>query len=419
MPRLKDKVAIMTGGGGIGKAIARRFGAEGAKVVVVLLWWLATIFLNVPAWAEGEFAPSSVKKGALLVASPSLDDPNFRQSVLLIVEHGSGGTVGLILNRSTKVLLSEAFPDLAFLKGTSHRVFVGGPVNPGRLLLLFRLKEPDKSARSVFDGVYVGGTQALLERVITQPKPTETFRAFAGHAGWAPGQLESEMLQGAWGVLPPGTFNIFDKDSATLWPDSITHLQAPRVISNRQNVEKVRAYGDHSDPGLSRKVNRAISTRPESNHAHPAIHFLWQNENRLIRSTTPPISPARPVPNALIVLSLPDQDRDATATARPKAAKPAPLEFSASVSGANGARTFYTFTHGRKTFRLGCGREGPPERPVRRIAIMAVESIEGAPLRSGRSRPRSRRQLRFSVFRCRVPAYPACSRFHRSWLLLR
>lgn len=76
-----------------------------------------------------------------------------------------------------------------------------------------------------------GGTPEILERVITQPNPTETFRAFAGYAGWAPGQLEYEMLQGAWATLPPDSFNIFDKDPATLWRDCPSLLQAPRVIA--------------------------------------------------------------------------------------------------------------------------------------------------------------------------------------------
>ena len=206
----------------------------GARRVVagLLLTGLLTILSVIPASAEGEFAPSSVQQGVLLVANPSMDDPNFRQTVLLILKHGPEGTVGIILNRSTDVLLSQALPDLTALKGTSHRLFLGGPVEPANLLLLFRLKEPAEGTRSIFDGVYIGGTPALLERIITQPKPTETFRAFAGYAGWAPGQLEFEMLHGAWAVLPPGSFNIFDKDPATLWPDSLTRLQAPRVISN-------------------------------------------------------------------------------------------------------------------------------------------------------------------------------------------
>jgi len=198
----------------------------------VLLGGLFVVLHPVPAQAEGEFAPSSVKKGVLLVASPSLDDPNFREAVVLIVEHGPEGTLGLILNRSTKVLLSEALPDLTVLKGTSHRLLVGGPVQRTQLLLLLRLKEPLADARAVFDGVYVGGTLKVLERVITQAKPTETFRAFSGHAGWSPGQLKFEMLQGAWAILPPDSIDIFDKDPATLWSDCLSRLQAPRVISN-------------------------------------------------------------------------------------------------------------------------------------------------------------------------------------------
>ena len=198
----------------------------------VLLAGLLILLQTVPALAGTEFSPSSVAKGVLLVASPMLNDPNFYQTVVLVVEHGSEGTLGLILNRATNVLLSEALPDVTVLKGTSYRLFAGGPVAPTRLLLLFRVKEPPADARPVFDGVYVGGTPAVLERIITQAKPTETFRAFAGSAGWAPGQLAFEMLQGAWAILPPGSFDILERDPATFWEDCVGRLQAPRVISN-------------------------------------------------------------------------------------------------------------------------------------------------------------------------------------------
>ena len=196
-----------------------------------LLGGLLTVLDAAPALASTEFASSSVAKGVLLVASPSLEDPNFRQAVVLVVEHGSEGTVGLILNRSTKVLLSHVLPNISVLKGTSYRLFAGGPVEPNRFLLLFRLKEPPADARSVFDGVYLGRTPKLLEGIITRAKPTETFRAFAGFAAWAPRQLEAEMLLGAWGVLPADSFSIFDQDPAKLWPDCISQLQGPRVIS--------------------------------------------------------------------------------------------------------------------------------------------------------------------------------------------
>ena len=196
-------------------------------------FFVGTLFLLsvASAPAQQEFSPTSVSKGVLLVASPSLSDPNFHQTVLLIIEHGRRGTVGLILNRPTNVLLSEALPDFTVLKRTSHRLFAGGPVGQTQLVLLFRLTQVLPDTRRIIDGIYVG-TPLVLERVMTQPKPTETFRAFAGFAGWAPGQLEHEMLEGAWGILPSDAFTIFDKDPATLWPDSINRLQAPRTISN-------------------------------------------------------------------------------------------------------------------------------------------------------------------------------------------
>jgi putative transcriptional regulator len=193
---------------------------------------MGTLFLlpTLSAQAQQEFSPRSVEKGVLLVASPSLDDPNFHQTVLLIVEHGRGGTVGLTLNRPTNVLVSEVLPDFTVLKRTTHRLFAGGPVERTQLVLLFRLTQLLPDTRQIVDRIYVG-TPRVLERIMTQPKPTETFRAFSGFAGWAPGQLEHEMLEGAWGVLPSHAFNIFDKDPAMLWPDSIILLQAPRTIS--------------------------------------------------------------------------------------------------------------------------------------------------------------------------------------------
>ena len=212
--------------------IAASFTCARKILAICLLVALLTVLHGGSALAGNEFAQASVGKGVLLIASPALDDPNFFQSVVLVLEHGSEGTLGVIVNRSTNVLLSEALPDLTVLKGTTYRLFSGGPVEPTRLILLSRLKDPPAGARSVFDGVYVGGTPAVLERIITQAKPNETFRAFAGVAGWAPGQLQYEMLQGAWAILPPDSIGIFDQDPATFWEDCLSRLQAPRVISN-------------------------------------------------------------------------------------------------------------------------------------------------------------------------------------------
>jgi putative transcriptional regulator len=209
-------------------------------MAIFLLGGLLTVLHAVSVLAGMESAPSLVEKGVLLVANPSLDDPNFRQAVVLIVEHGPQGTIGLILNRPTSVLLSKALPDIPVLKGTSYRLFAGGPVEPTRFLLLFRLKEPPADARSVFDGVYLGRTPKVLERIITQAKPTDTFRAFVGFASWVPRQLEAEMLLGAWAILPADSFSIFDQDPAKLWQDCISRLQRPRVIGAVWSIPRAR-----------------------------------------------------------------------------------------------------------------------------------------------------------------------------------
>ena len=85
-------------------------GTTGTRRILAtcLLGGLLTVLHAAPALAGNEFAQSPVEKGVLLVASPTMDDPNFRQTVILVLEHGSEGTLGLVLNRSTNVLLSEA-----------------------------------------------------------------------------------------------------------------------------------------------------------------------------------------------------------------------------------------------------------------------------------------------------------------------
>jgi len=191
--------------------------------------------LAVPAIAPVQAAPPApsmpaIKKGVLLVAHPSLTDPNFEQTVVLVCEHNAEGTLGVILNRPTPVLLSEALPNVSVLKGTSYVLFAGGPVQPEGIVMLFRVAESPDQLRKVLDHVYLGLNRDILERVITKPNPTETFRAYAGYAGWAPGQLEFEMAMGSWAVAPGDPASIFDKAPETLWAEMIEALRAPRVI---------------------------------------------------------------------------------------------------------------------------------------------------------------------------------------------
>ena len=77
-------------------------------------------------------------KGIFLVAAPSLRDPNFRQTVVLLCEHGPEGALGVIVNRPTAMSISEALPQVPIIEGAGHVLYAGGPVQTNQVMLLYR-----------------------------------------------------------------------------------------------------------------------------------------------------------------------------------------------------------------------------------------------------------------------------------------
>ncbi len=220
-------------------------------LIGLLLEACVTILLAAPILAETHSLQAPLAKGIILVSHPAMEDPNFRHTVVLIIDHNPTGSLGLVLNRPTDIPLSQALPDVAPLKGTPHRLFIGGPVAPNRMTMLVRLREPQAGVSSVVDEIYVGGSPDMLERLLSQPKPTEAFRVFAGVAGWAPEQLAFELHQGAWATLPADAADIFDKDPNSLWQDSLKRLQAPMVISSENNPLPHTESGSGSVIGIT------------------------------------------------------------------------------------------------------------------------------------------------------------------------
>ncbi len=155
------------------------------------------------------------RKGRLLVASPALVDPNFRRSVVLLLEHDDGGALGVILNRATPVPAREALPEgLAEALPEDAVVHEGGPVQPESVILLADLSEPADGVEVAFGSVGIVGPStdgAELER------RARAIRAFGGYAGWAAGQLEQEIEEEAWldaACLPD---DVFTPDPDGLW----------------------------------------------------------------------------------------------------------------------------------------------------------------------------------------------------------
>jgi|CXWL01.1.fsa_nt_gi putative transcriptional regulator len=182
-----------------------------------------------------------LEKGTILVAVPALRDPNFRQTVILLCEYGADGALGFIVNRPTEIRLSEGIPRMPVLEGQQHVLFAGGPVATNQIMLLFRFKEKPTQTHQVFDGVYLGGDVDEVVQLLTEPRPSDSFRAYLGYAGWSAGQLEREMEAGSWVTLPADSHLVFEQPPTRMWSDVMRALGEPYAF-----------YADMPhDPGLN------------------------------------------------------------------------------------------------------------------------------------------------------------------------
>ena len=162
--------------------------------------------------------------GRLLVATPLLGDPNFRRTVILIVEdEPEEGTLGVVLNRPTEVQVGQVLESWTDLVTGPTVVFKGGPVSPNSALALALTRGEDEPLgwRSL-DGsammsriglVDLGAPPELLAGGIT------SLRVFAGYAGWGPGQLRAEIEEGAWYVVAGEPTDAFLAEPERLWPE--------------------------------------------------------------------------------------------------------------------------------------------------------------------------------------------------------
>ena len=154
-------------------------------------------------------------RGNLLVASPSLLDPNFRRAVVLVTEHTEEGAAGLVLNRPSPVDVSAAVPQLEPVVDDGDQVWVGGPVQPEAVLVLGEFLDPDDAAVPLFGAL---GFPSLAEPEEIIPATTRR-RVFAGYAGWGAGQLESELVEEDWILGSALPDDAFTDDPDALWSD--------------------------------------------------------------------------------------------------------------------------------------------------------------------------------------------------------
>ncbi len=162
---------------------------------------------------KGRLAP-----GVFLYSAPGLDAGSFTESVVLLVQHEEGGSLGLIVNRPTRVPVREALKELGELKDLALPLYFGGPVQPEAILALVRPVKPLDKGMRVLPDVYFSTELGPLKEVARKPEAESRLRVYAGYAGWAPGQLAAELREGAWVVGPATAASIFTSDPKALWP---------------------------------------------------------------------------------------------------------------------------------------------------------------------------------------------------------
>ena len=189
---------------------------------------LLCLLLAAPAGAQ----PVERPNGVLLVAKPGLVDPNFRETVVLVTQSHDSSTVGVILNRPTTLSARELLPDAPGVESYEEPVYSGGPVMRRTVVALFRSESvPPASAFHILNGVYLSMHPANIEPLLS--RPGQRYRLYAGFAGWAPRQLESELERDGWYVLPASEALVFRKDTRGMWEELLEKARGGRASNDK------------------------------------------------------------------------------------------------------------------------------------------------------------------------------------------
>lgn len=178
---------------------------------------------NLPVKLAPDARPprQDLARGMFVIAGRGLSDPNFSESVVLLLEYDAEGALGLIVNRPTEVPLTDLLPEVEEIKERSDVVYVGGPVSKDRIVLLMRSDEHPRDSGRVFADTYVSSSMETLKHAVTLTRDGGTFHAYVGYAGWGPGQLDNEVSRGDWHISPAEEAIVFDRAADEIWHELI------------------------------------------------------------------------------------------------------------------------------------------------------------------------------------------------------
>ncbi len=168
---------------------------------------------------RGEDGASELAAGMLLVATPALLDPNFADTVVLLLDVDEDGALGVVLNRPSPITVAEVLGQWGGAVAEPNVLFHGGPVGTDAALAVALLRDPSdvpvgfRAVRGSLGLLDLDTPAELLDGSLAG------LRIFAGYAGWAPGQLAAEIEEGSWYVVPGEALDAFRGDTRALWRD--------------------------------------------------------------------------------------------------------------------------------------------------------------------------------------------------------
>ena len=193
---------------------------------------LVALGLVAPAHAQQQGLPAN---GLFLIAKPTLLDPNFARTVVLVTQAEDASTVGVIINRPSPLKLSQFLSDEFETNNYRDPIYFGGPVMRQALVALYRSETvPAAAAFHVLKNVYLTMHGDNIKQLLANPGAE--YRLYAGFSGWAPRQLESEFVREGWYVLPADEATVFRKSAEGLWEELVERAQRPAPRTGRSGV---------------------------------------------------------------------------------------------------------------------------------------------------------------------------------------
>jgi len=184
----------------------------------------AALFAAAIAWGQST-SSGDLGVGKLLISSRGLGDPNFAESVVLLIQYDQHGAVGLMINRRTEATISRVLKDVDTAKRGADQVYIGGPVELDVVLALLKSQKKPDEAASVLNDVYVVSTKPSLEKALSASSGAGDLRVYLGYCGWGGGQLENELRLGGWWIFSGDAAQVFDPHPDTLWSRLITRTE--------------------------------------------------------------------------------------------------------------------------------------------------------------------------------------------------